>query len=512
MLVGAAAVASAFGTVEARQQMIGLATTLPGIFQSMLGPPVALDTLGGLIAWRYGIVLGVLLPVWSILALSGTLAVEAERGSIELLATAGITRRRVALEKLAAHLVGVLSATAALAVFVWLSGVAFGTLPGDAIGPQAAIGYAALTAAQVLVPGSIAFAAAPFLGRGAAAGLAAFIMVGSYLVNGFHDSIGVFETLRPLSWYSWTADHIPLAGRYDWLPVAGIGALIVVALTAGLLAFERRDIGRTIRLPMPRLPGFLVGLRSPLDRTFGERLRASTVWGVALGLYVLLIASTASSLAAVFHQVPTLEQVMRLLYPDIDYTTVGGVLQLVFLQFGLIVFGFTAATAVAGWASEESSGRLEVLLSVPITRLAWFLRSGLGTFLAILLSAAIVSAATALGAAIQGSDPGQPARGAFVLALYGLAWAGVGFGVGGLVRSSLAAPTVIVLTIGSFLIELFATALKLPDWFGGLALATHYGRPLVGTWDPVGVVASLVLAFGGLAIGAWGLTRRDVRG
>src|SRR4029079_3712629 len=104
MLVGAAAVASAFGTLEARRQMIGLATTLPGIFQSMLGPPVALDTLGGLIAWRYGIVLGVLLPVWSILALSGTLAVEAERGSIELLATAGISRRRVALEKLAAHL------------------------------------------------------------------------------------------------------------------------------------------------------------------------------------------------------------------------------------------------------------------------------------------------------------------------------------------------------------------------------------------------------------------------
>ena len=32
MLVGAAAVASAFGTVEARQQMIGLSSTLPAIF------------------------------------------------------------------------------------------------------------------------------------------------------------------------------------------------------------------------------------------------------------------------------------------------------------------------------------------------------------------------------------------------------------------------------------------------------------------------------------------------
>jgi ABC-2 type transport system permease protein len=210
--------------------------------------------------------------------------------------------------------------------------------------------------------------------------------------------------------------------------------------------------------------------------------------------------------------VPQLEQILRFVYPDVDLTSVGGILQLVFLQFGLIVFGFAAATAVGGWASEESSGRLEVLLAAPMSRAAWFVRSGLGTFLAIALSAAIVSAATAAGAAGQGSDPGQPARGAFVLALYGLAWAGVGLAVGGLVRSSLAAGTVIVLTVGSFLLDLFATALKLPDWVADLALASHYGRPLVGSWDPVGVAASLILAFGGLAIGAWGMSRRDVRG
>ena len=512
LLVGAAAVASAFGTVETRQQMVGLATTLPAIFQSMLGPPVALDRLGGLIEWRYQIVLGVLLPVWSILALSGTLAGEADRGSLELLATTAITRRRLALEKLAGHLVSVLIVLAAIALVTWLCGIAFGTLPGDAISPEAAFGYAALTGVLMLAPGGVAFAAAPFLGRGAAAGLAAFVMVASYLVNGFHDSIALFDTIRPLSWYQWTAQHIPLAGRFDWGSIATLATLGVVLLAVGVGAFERRDVGRTIRLPAPHLPGFLLGLREPLGRTLAERLRASTVWGVAIGLYVLVVASTASSLADVLHKVPTLEQMMRFLYPDIDYTSVGGVLQLVFLQFGLIVFGFTAATAVAGWASEESSGRLEVLLSAPMSRVAWFLRSGLGTFLAIALSAGLVSLATAIGAAGQGSDAGQPARGAFVLALYGLAWAGVGLGVGGLVRSSLAAPTVIILTVGSFLIELFATALKLPDWVAGLALASHYGRPLVGVWDPVGIVVSLVLAFGGLAVGAWGMTRRDVRG
>jgi ABC-2 type transport system permease protein len=512
MLVGAAAIASAFGTVETRQQMVGLATTLPAIFQSMLGPPVALDTLGGLIEWRYQIVLGVLLPVWSILALSGTLASEADRGSLELLATTGLTRRRLALEKLAGHLAAVVIVLVALAVVVWVSGVAFATLPGDAITPEAALGYAALTGVLVLAPGAVAFAAAPFLGRAAAAGLAAFVMVAGYLVNGFHDSIPLFDTLRPLSWYAWTANHIPLAARYDWAPIAGVGVLGAVLLVVGIVAFERRDVGRTVRLPSPRLPAFLLGLREPLGRTLAERLRASVVWGVAIGLYVLLIASTASSLADIFHQVPALEAAMRLLYPDVDYTSVGGVLQLVFVQFGLIVFGFTAATAVAGWASEESSGRLEVLLSAPMTRVGWFVRSGLGTFLAIAVSAAIVSAATAIGAASQAGDAGQPARGAFILGLYGLAWAGVGLAAGGLFRSSLAAPVVIVLTVGSFLIELFATALKLPDWVAELALASHYGRPLVGVWDPVGVVASLVLAFGGLALGAWGMARRDVRG
>ena len=512
MLVGAAAVASAFGTVETRRQMIGLAAALPAIFQSMLGPPVGLDTLGGLIAWRYGIVLGVLLPVWSILALSGTLAGETDRGSMELLGTSGITRRRLALEKLGAHLVGVVIAMVALAVLVWLCGIVFATLPGDGIPPGAAIGYAALSFAQVMAPGAIAFAAAPFLGRGAAAGLAAFVMVASYLVNAFHGMIEAFEPLRPLSWFAWTSDHIPLAGRYDWLPVAGLAALAGILLAVGVVAFERRDVGRTIRLPTPRLPGFLLGLRGPVGRTFGERIRASVVWGLAIGLYVLLVASTAPVLADMLHQLPQLERIMRFVYPDIDITSVGGVLQLVFLQFGLIVFGFTAATAVAGWASEESSGRLEVLLAAPMSRVAWFLRSGIGTFLAIVLSAAIVSAATAVGASSQGGDPGAPARGAFVLALYGLAWAGVGLGVGGLFRSSLAPATIIVLTVGTFLIELFATALKLPDWVAGLALASHYGRPLVGSWDPVGVIASLALAFGGLAVGAWGMSRRDIRG
>jgi ABC-2 type transport system permease protein len=512
IVVGAAAIASAFGTPETRQQMITLATTLPAAFQGELGRPIGLDTLGGLVEWRYHSIILLLLPVWSIVALSGTLAAEASRGSLELVLMAPFSRRRIALEKLAAHLVAVVLAMLSLTGVLWLSGVAFASLPGDAISLGDAAGYALMAGLLMLLPGAIAFAAAPVVGRAPAAGLAAFLMFVAYFVNGFRSSIPAFETASPISWYAWTWNHVPLAGLYDWPSLGLIGAITAVLLAAGVWAFERRDVGITIRVPVPHLPASLVGLRDAFGRTFGERIPTAVAWGLGIGVYVLLISTSASQLASMISSVPSLEVIMRTVYPNIDFGTVGGVLQLVFIGFGLVVFGFTAATIVGGWASEESSGRLEVLLAAPMTRASWVIRSGLGVMAAIVLTTAIVAVAAAIGAASQGSDIVAPVVGSFVLALYGAALAGVGIAVGGLVRSSLAVPTVIVLTIAMFLVGLLAAALKLPDWVAQLNLTTHYGSPLVGSWDPVGIVASLVMAVGGIAIGAWGLQRRDLRG
>jgi len=512
ILIGAAAVASAFGTVETRQEMVGLATTLPGVFQSLLGPPIGIESLGGLIEWRYYSVIFLMLPLWSILALSSTLAGEADRGSLDLVVTSGLARGRVALEKLVGHVVVVAIAMVALGILLWVSGIVFATLPGDDIPPRAAAGYALFAGLMVLAPGAIAFAAAPFLGRGASAGLAVLVLVGGYLINAFRGSVELFDALRPVTWFAWTEQHIPLAGREDWPSVIPMVVLILGLYVVGIVAFVRRDIGRTIRVPAPHLPRALVGLRGPFDRTFGERLPIALAWGLGLGAYVLLISTSAHELGDMIRSVPAIQQIMAYLYPDIDYTSVGGVLQLVFLDFGLVIFGLAAATLVGGWASEETSGRLEVVLSAPMTRVGWLVRSALGTFLAIVVASSLVSLAAAIGAQSQGSDPGIPARGAFVLALYGLAWAGVGIAVAGWARASLAAPTIAALTIGTFLLTLFATALKWPDWIADRALPAHYGKPLVGEWDPVGVVASLVLAFGGVAVGAWGFSRRDLRG
>src|SRR3954471_8822166 len=100
------AIAAQFNTVESRLEMEALIRALPPILQGLAGPVVNVATMGGYLQYKYGTFFPVILSIWSILALSGTLAAEARRGSIEFLAVAPLSRSRIALEKLAAHLTG----------------------------------------------------------------------------------------------------------------------------------------------------------------------------------------------------------------------------------------------------------------------------------------------------------------------------------------------------------------------------------------------------------------------
>ena len=63
-----------------------------------------------------------------------------------------------------------------------------------------------------------------------------------------------------------------------------------------------------------------------------------------------------------------------------------------------------------------------------------------------------------------------------------LPWRGVGFAVGGW-RTSIAGEIVALVVVATYLIDLIAPALQLPDWVHQLALTAHLGQPMVGHWD-----------------------------
>lgn len=510
MLVGAALMASQFGTVQSRVELAALSRGLPPVIAGILGDPINVASLGGFLSWRIGATLPLYTGIWSIVALSSTLAAEASNGSLEFVAATPLTRRRIALEKVAAHIVSVGLAMLLGALLTWLGGVWFASRPGDEISFGASAAQFLLYGLEIVAAGSVAFAVSPFVGRGAAAGAAGAVMFGAYVVNGYASIVPAFGSLSAVSWFHWTAGHRPLAGIDDWVPLGLLAVVTLALLVLGVVAFERRDLGAPAGGWLPRLPRSIAGVGGALTRSLDERMPAALAWGAGLGLLGWTMAVSSAPFADELRKVPAFDQLMNFLYPGIDYTSPGGFLQLVFFTTGIVLFGIAAATLVSGWASDESAGRLELVLATPVARAGWLLRSGLGVFAAAGLVTLVAAAAIALGAIQVGGDPITPVAGTLVLGLDMLGLVGLGLAVGGLVGPSLAGRFVAVVTVALFLVEFLGSAFRLPAWVVDLSLNAHFGQPMAGRWDLTGPVVCLALAFGGLAVGALGLARRDL--
>jgi hypothetical protein len=123
---------------------------------------------------------------------------------------------------------------------------------------------------------------------------------------------------------------------------------------------------------------------------------------------------------------------------------------------------------------------------------------------------ALLAMTVALGVAAAGQEPLGPATGTLVLAMYGAALAGIGSAIGGVFGPRLAAPTVLIVTFATFLVDLLAEPLKLPPWVEQLALSSPFGSSMIGQWDAAGILLSAGIGLLGVLVGAWGIMRRDI--
>ena len=291
--------------------------------------------------------------------------------------------------------------------------------------------------------------------------------------------------------------------------------MAIVLFAVGVEAFSRRDLGATSRIPWPGFPESLIGLRGPISRSFGERLPLALAWAIGIGLYGFGLGAAARSFGdSLANLSPDTLAIMQAIFPSIDLGSSGAFLQLAFVFFGFILVGFAAATLVSGWASDEESGRLEMLLTTPLGRGRWAVDAGVGVMAAIAVMTAILAVAIGAGAVIGGGDVLTPVAGTLVLGLYAAALAGIGLAVGGVFRPSIAGETVAAIVILTFLLDLVAPALKWPDWVHQLALTSHMGQPMIGVWDWAGIAACLVLASrrpGALRMGHPAPRRRALR-
>ena len=178
------AIVQEFATPASRQGLADIIAAVPPILAGLAGKPVNVETLGGYLSYKYGTFFPIIASLWSILALSGTLAGEARRGSLDFVASAPISRRRLALEKLFGHLAVLTFAMVLVFLGILIAGSTAKGLPGDEISATAAAGYTIWLWLLAVVAGGLAFAIAPFFGRGAAIGIAGAVMFAGFILNG----------------------------------------------------------------------------------------------------------------------------------------------------------------------------------------------------------------------------------------------------------------------------------------------------------------------------------------
>lgn len=510
MLITAAPYGAEFTSPEDRAQLVAQMTALPAVLRGLLGEPIAIDRLGGFISWRVGNFLPVLLGLWSVIALSGTLVGEAAAGRLDLVASTPHGRRSIALQKVGGHVTALTVAMLIMTFLVYLAGRAFATLPGDEIAFVDAAGFALLTGLLILACGAVSFAVAPIVGRTRAVAIGLVVLFGGYLIASYGTLSEVIDALAPVTWFAWTSGHRPLAGVTDWSSVALLSGVTVVLLAGGVIAFERRDIGRTAALTWLRLPSLPGGTHGPIVRQLSDRAPVAIGWGLGIGVYAALIAASAEGFSRAIAELPQMAELIRQLYPDIDLSQPSGLLQLAFYGFASLMLGLAAATAVAGWASDEGEGRLDTVLAAPIARTRWFLSSALGVLLAVTLATVVLAVIVVVAVALAGGSLQDVIPGIALLGLVAGAFASVGLAAGGLIRSSVAAPVTALFAIGTLVIDLFGPALDLPQAILDLSLIKQLGQPMAGVYEWTGVIAAVALVVAGLAVGSWGFQRRDI--
>jgi beta-exotoxin I transport system permease protein len=187
----------------------------------------------------YSLMVPLLLLVYGIGAGARAIAGEEEAGTLDLLLSHPLRRRRVLLEKLGAAvaLLAVLGVIVFLAVT--LSSAVFGLDVGTADVAAATLGavlLAALFATLALLVGSATGS------RALAIGVAASLVIASYLLYGLANLVDALEPVGSLAPWDWYAGGDPLRNGPDWSGTTLLLASILVLAGAAIPLFDRRDL------------------------------------------------------------------------------------------------------------------------------------------------------------------------------------------------------------------------------------------------------------------------------
>lgn len=511
-----AAFIQAAGSTAASHAAFGRAISLTaGEFAFLVPPPVHPETMGGYVQWKLLAFWTDMLMVWAALAGVWAARGDEDRGLVEQWLVAGVSRTRILLARSAAFGLVVLAACLATVLGIVLAAPLAHQDPNVA----GELGKGISMAAGVLAAYGIAlFVAQLPAERQTATALGVGVLVVLLVVNGLADtvkSVSGLGVITPFHWLEKTTSAAP-GGAFD----LGATLLLVVAAAALVAAampiFARRDVGSGVfawgrrTAAAVRTASRNVLLRAPFAEGLWEQRTGLAIWVAGTFLLAAVLVAVTRSVADAFLGIPGLASLFHRTFSGPVYAAFLG-----FIWFGiaLLLLAGYAVVQVSRWASQDQEGRLEMLLSAPVSRTrvvaARALEFAIASLL-IVIGGYLGVAVKAPGAGLS-LDPGRVLTASALLWPFALAFGGLGVAVASR-WPRVAVPFLAAFAVVEYFLGDLAPLFKLPDWVANLSVFHLYGNPIVAglSWTPALAMAAVFVVGFGAALLLMG--RRDVAG
>ncbi|MEO7125864.1 MAG: hypothetical protein ABI382_02295 [Nakamurella sp.] len=488
----AASVNSLFGT-PAELKTYAAATTASSSLYAINGRPFGLDNIGGPIAYEFGFIGAIAIPLMGIILMTRMTRLEEESGRMELL-RAGVIGRTSALKSAlllisAAFLVmasGMAMALAALGV----------SWPGMVLYPLAfgllGIVFAAIGAlCAQLVASSRAVSAL---------GLAALVVV--FAIRGIGDvRDNALVWISPLGWAEQTRGF----GSARWWPLLLLVTAAIAASFVALRLAERRDLGEGM---FARRRGRSTASRGLLN-SFGFAARrhrnSITGWSVIAAL----VGAGFGSVGDGFNTLTKDNKALQGILGGGD-AAANAFVSFVVILIALLCMGFVVS-GVGKASDEERGNRLEPVLAGALSRPRWLAGHAVTLVGGVVLVALSGGLGLGISNAITTGDSSQVWRLTMatlaylpaVALLLGIAAVLYGLKPGLLWLAWIPFVFVVVVAV-------LGDTLQLPDWVKDISPMSWVGRVPLEPVSGTALVGALVTALALAALALRSFQARDI--
>jgi putative exporter of polyketide antibiotics len=489
-------------------------TQLGTQFSILLPPPVRPDTVGGYVQFRAFGSLAFLLAIWALVSASGAARGDEERGLVEVMLASGLSRIRMLASRMAAFGFGCLLVALATSLGMEV-GAASG---GESVPLLAALQASIVLAALGLSCYALTLLVAQFTSTRNAVAVAGTVLLALFLVNSLSRTFDWLLTWRWLSPFRYYELSRPLApgGNFDVGATFVLIAASTVFAALAALAFERRDLGSPLfSLPARTRPVTYDASTSPvwripIIRGVYEQRVGIIVWAAGVAALAAVFVVLTKTLVQPLLAIPVLRHYFDTFVHGEVYSSFLGFLWFNIAQ--LLMAGFAIAQ-VARWSSEDTDGRLELILSNPIARMNVVLERAIVLTVGALIVVAVSGVAVGLEARSQSIniDSTHLIEAVVLLVPFTLVFAAVGAVIAARIPRA-ALGLLGGFAFASYLVIELGPLFKWPAWALDLSAFKLYGEPLTNGIDETGLAIMSLIVVVGFAASIVLMQRRDVGG